>query len=381
MATKTNDPVAEAIRSTEQELFAGAFDKEEHVEDDSGDRSREDMTDEFDEADEAEAVDAKPESDKDKGEVKDGEEDAEADEEGQKRDGKGKFVKADKAEDDEADGDKDAKSETDDDGKVDKTEPLKSEAEGRVPPGRLREQTERAKTAEAERDAARAEAAAVREEIKATNARLDSFLTAIQRQQPPKAQEQPKTDTRPDIFENPEGFVEHLTKGFQSELTRRDQQMEALRVDMSMQAASGRHADTFNKAYEAVSKLDPRNPDDQVTVRRIWASPNPGEALVRWHRNAETLREVGDDPAKFKERIANETRESLMKDPEFRKQLLAGLREEASGANADGKPRTVTRLPKSLNGASGGRRDADDSSPIDDTDGAHFKHAFQIQDA
>src|SRR5581483_3221866 len=83
-----------------------------------------------------------------------------------------------------------------------------------------------------------------------------------------------------------------------------------------------------------------------------YASPNPGEALVSWHKRSATLAEVGDDPAAYRERVAKETREALLKDPEFRKQLLADMRGEA-GVGDDGRPRTQVRLPKSLNGAQG----------------------------
>lgn len=379
MAKKVvDDVVAQAIAATEQELFAGAFDKEDHVEDDSGDTSREQMKDEFEEGEEVEAADAKSESDEDKGGESDDAKDAEADDD-QVRDAKtGKFAKADaakdgKSEDDDADGEKSqaAKSEA---GKPDAD---KAAGDGKVPSGVHRQVSERARIAEAERDAARAEAAAVREEVKATNARLDQFL-ALQRQQPAKVDDKSANPvTPPDIFEDPKGFVSHLEKGFQTELSRRDQQLENIRVGSSMQIAHGFHKEAFEKAYAAVTKLDRNNPDDQVTVRRIWASPNPGESLVTWHRNQETLREVGGDPASFKERIRTETREALMKDPEFRKQLLAGLREEAAGAGVDGKPRTAFKVPKSLNGASGGKRDADDTAPIDDSDRALFDGAFQ----
>ena len=41
--------------------------------------------------------------------------------------------------------------------------------------------------------------------------------------------------------------------------------------------------------------------------------------MVGWHKRNKTLAEVGDNPTEYRERIAKETREALIKDPEFRK--------------------------------------------------------------
>ncbi|WP_340054580.1 hypothetical protein, partial [Pseudomonas sp. JAI120] len=81
-------------------------------------------------------------------------------------------------------------------------------------------------------------------------------------------------------------------------------------------------------------------------------SPNPGEELVRWHRRSTALARFGDDPDAAEARIREETRQALLKDPEFRKQLIADLRQEAS-TGENGAPRTTTRLPKSIARAGG----------------------------
>ena len=81
---------------------------------------------------------------------------------------------------------------------------------------------------------------------------------------------------------------------------------------------------------------------------------------MTWHHNQETLREVGNDPAKFKEGIAKATRESLMKDPEFRKQLIAELRAEAGD---DGPPAGRKTPPSSFRARSMGRPAAHHANP------------------
>ena len=60
--------------------------------------------------------------------------------------------------------------------------------------------------------------------------------------------------------------------------------------------------------------------------------------------------------------VAAETREALMKDPEFRKALLADLRAEASQGE-NGNPRTTTRLPPALARASGSNLGAERGDP------------------
>jgi hypothetical protein len=93
---------------------------------------------------------------------------------------------------------------------------------------------------------------------------------------------------------------------------------------------------------------------------------------MNWQRQQATLQRVGTDPAKFEESIRNETREALMKDPEFRKQLLESMRSEAAPAG-NGRPRTVTRLPPSLADVSGGQSaQSRNPSDYDDSEESAF---------
>ena len=359
MAMREVDALGDAIAATENEIFGEAFGKEEVTLDETGDRSIEQMGD---------GLEGQHEPDEDEEEAE-GEEESGEDEGEQTRDDKGKFAKE---KPDEGKEKPDAKAEA---------ETGKEKPEGRVPSGKLREANERARVAEAERDRLKAEheasEAKSRTDIAELKARFDGVLAALQRQQPTQQQDKPKTETAPDMFEDPEGFRNFQEKRVDAKLDPIAKQLADQRVEFSMMLAHTVHKDAFTKAFEAVSKLDRNNPDDRVTVQRIYASPNPGEALVQWHKRNETLREVGDDPAKYREKIATEAREALMKDPEFRKQLLEDLRAEASGANT-GRPNTVTRLPKSLNGAAGGNTGRD-SDPLqyDDSHSAVFDSAWR----
>ncbi len=238
--------------------------------------------------------------------------------------------------------------------------------EGRVPPGQYRKVAERARAAETERDALKAQ----------LNDRLELVMREISdlKRAPRgdiKPQEPPKPEVVPDIFEDPKGFAEYMQKGFNTELAKRDAQLQNQRVETSMAIAHAFHKDTFEKAYSAVGQLNPQDPDARATVQRIMASPNPGEALVAWHKREQTRAEVGDDFVAYRDRIAKETRENLLNDPEFKKQIVASLRQDAANGD-DGQPRTTTRLPRSLARAGGSNLGADrgDSGYSDGSDQA-----------
>ena len=317
MATESSDPITAAMIETEKEIAGFAWgDDETEAADSTGDRSLEDQ-----------------------GEGLEGQHEPEEDEE----------TEGEEAEETEAEG-----KETPEPVAAKTVEPAKTEPEGRIPPGRLREANERARQLETERDQLKADRDRIAAESKA---RLDLFereLAALKTAPRGEAKPVPAVveETIPDIFEDPKGFAEHLKKGFTTELSKRDAQLSNMRVETSMAIAHATHKDTFEKAWTAINALDPTNPEARQTVQRIYASPNPGDALVSWHKRSQTLAEVGDDPVAYRERVAKETRESLLKDPEFRKQLLADMRGEAA-TGADGQTRNVTRLPKSLGTAQG----------------------------
>lgn len=349
MAMKEVDILGSAMAATENEIFGEAFGKEEMVLDESGDRSVEEM-----------------------GEGLEGQHEPEGDDEDE---GSGSEAEGEEE-------DAEAEAETVAEATTKPKEPVVEppvQHEGRVPAGRLREQTEKVKAAAAERDALKAEREAEklahRKEIEALNAKVDTFLTVLQRQQPAQPVAKVETPEVPDLFEDPKAFLEHLNKGFEAKLQERDRRIEDMRIETSMQSAHARHGEAFPLAYQALVNLDRSNPDNLQTGQRILAAPNPGEALMQWHRRNEAFRRVGENPEKYEESIREKARNDLMKDPDFRKQLLADLQAEAATGD-HGTPRTITRLPKSLNGASGNNSGRGDASYGDDSDSSVFNSAF-----
>ena len=357
MANEDNerDIIRDAIIGTEKEIFGGAFEKEDVTHDESGDRSLEAM-----------------------GEGLEGQHEPEDEEESESVEGEAKPEETDGKKPGEPKAEaKPAKAEA-----QPKTEETRKEPEGRVPPGRLREETKRAQAAEAAAKALESQLAekeaAHKKELDAINAKFEGVLAAIQKQQPaqPKPAEAKAPEGPPDLFEDPKGFAEYMKRANESQVRELAQRLDNQRVENSLQVAHARHGDAFTAAFQAVTKLDPNNEDNRNLVRRMYVAPNPGEALVAWHKRNEALREVGTDPAAYKARIAEETRKALMADPEFRKQFIEELRGEAEVGD-NGRPRTTLKLPASLNRAPGGNtRSPNDLEIFDGSEQATFNSAW-----
>lgn len=327
MAERMVDALSDAVGATEKDIFLEAIDGKA-PEPSDGDRSAEAMGTGLEgqlEADDAEGDEAD--------EIKD--EPVEA-KDGQERDDKGRFAE---------------KSEPETKGKQE-TKDAGEEPPARVPSSRLREETERARQAEDRAKQAEDRATAIeaqrQADIAAFNARLDGILQA-QRNVPQPKPEPKAVPQRPDIFTDPDGWQRWADDRRADEMQSLRQDYDTRILNMSLAAAHEAHGERFEKAYAALTAGDPRDPGRQAMVTRITSAPNPGSALMRWWGEQETIREVGPDPSKYRERIETETRQSLMKDPEFRKAMLEHLRGEAS---ANGNSRV--KLPPSLNGSSGG---------------------------
>lgn len=320
----------DAVISTNKEIAASVFDQDDLVHDETGDRSLETMGD---------GLEGQHEPEEDEPEAGEGEETSQEGAEGKDA--------TDPKDDLKAKDGKDADPKAGD----------RQDQKAFVPPGRLREQTELARAAQAERDAIKAERDAERAQSQKDIAELKAAMALLQRQQQvtqpkPAEVEKPKI---PDILEDPIGYAEYVSRQVEERVARTEKAANDRYLNASMDSARARHGETFDAAWKAVTSLNPAEPENKALVQRILAQPNPGDALVSWHKRQETLREVGEDPAAFKARAQAEERERLKSDPEFRRQFLAELRGEAEGSlNANGRPRNKIELPPSIQRAAGG---------------------------
>jgi hypothetical protein len=191
-----------------------------------------------------------------------------------------------------------------------------------IPSWRLREETQRRREAE--------------ERLAAASAQLQQFLNQARQQQ----QRQP--EPLPDLIEQPEAYARAIEQ-------RLTQQFEQRDIARSLFRADKQYGEEFRKAYEAFNS--PQHANDEHLLARVRNSYDQGEAILTWHREQEVLREIGNNPVTYKQRIRSE----LMQDAEFRKEFMASMRAEATS-----KPSSVTSLPnlsRAPGSASGPRDD------------------------
>jgi outer membrane biosynthesis protein TonB len=200
-----------------------------------------------------------------------------------------------------------------------------------VPLSELLNTRERAQSAERERD------------------ELKRALEHIQRQQ---QQAQQKPAEVPDIFSDPEAYTRHINETVHRTTTE-------MRLEFDMQLAEVRHPDVFPKAYDAFIQAvgNPGRPNPQL-YHEVMGARSPGQAIVDWFKRDQVLREVGTDPAAYRQKLQQE----LLNDQEFIAQVIAKTRGDAGNGS---RPTNVTRLP-SLNR----QTSAANSKEADDNDGS-----------
>lgn len=316
------------LDGTEDEIAAYMF-ADDEPEDDDGDTSLEEMSDV-------------------PGEVEEG--DDEPDEIEQPEHDIGQETEEDETEDDEARAE-DHEQETED---------LEGTPQGRPepPPSRvLREERERRRQTEAELANARARIAAY--EVNQQQFRSSN-------EAPLQHEDNADFDL---MFSNPRAWAAQQRAEILTEI-------RAQNVNASLGAAHEEHGKNFEAAYRALTSLNPQDPLARAQVQRVWNAPNPGGALMRWHKQQQTFNEIGDDPDAWFERRLQER----LNDPDTRRQTMASMRQDAMRGDG-GRPRTTTRLPRSLNSASGsggrgGRREADPDL-YDDSDASVFAFAMR----
>lgn len=318
MALKTvtaeDEGLATAIAETEQEIFSEANGTEPL--DNDGDKSLEEMGDGL--------------------EGEDTDEDTPDTEEGE----------AEEAETVETQGEEQPEQQRDERGRF----------EG-VPPGRLREEAEKRREAEGQLTAKDAELISLRREMDALKAGLT--------QRPQVQQQEHKPAEPPDMFADPEGFRTYV-------IDQANQAAQYRHVESSLADAAETHGEKFQAAYAEAQRVGQSEVQQfgigrSPTVNRIWSAPNPGKALMSWHAQQQTLREVGNDPQAYREKL----REELMNDPDVQAQVIERARGSARQNGA--RSYSQSRMPPSLNGQTGSSHQVDDPDMYDNSERSVFE--------
>jgi hypothetical protein len=211
---------------------------------------------------------------------------------------------------------------------------------GHIPAWRLREEAENRRAAEAKYQ------------------QLEREIAELRRN-PPKPAEPPKPQEMPDPLLDPAGYQAHLRNEWQEAL-------KAQAGEISLRYARRANPERFAKAYAEVQN---GSPADRARIRD---APDPGDELLAWYSEREAIREVGPDPAAYKQRILDEA----LKDPAYLAKAAAALRLSVVPSTGNGlRQPSPVRLPPSLNGItpSGAAIAGDDDTDMSDE--AIFRHA------
>jgi hypothetical protein len=159
------------------------------------------------------------------------------------------------------------------------------------------------KLAQSERDLA---------EMRGRQAAYEAFQRDQQR-----PQEQPKPEQpRPDLFENPEAYVQHQVQQLLAQqITPLQQQLQRDREEWSREAAIKEYGEeTVKAAYSWLEEgARTRDPDRGMVFQKAMASSRPYLELVREYQHRQAIKQVGTDPNKWFET----TLEQKLADPAF----------------------------------------------------------------
>jgi hypothetical protein len=158
-------------------------------------------------------------------------------------------------------------------------------------------------------------------------------------QQPRQQPEPEKVVERPDMFENPDGFVEH---GVRSAVDPVKAEVGQLREFYSRREAIRDHGQ--EKVQAAFSALDQAakagDPEARAVCAKVKESMDPFGDIVQWHQRSTVISEVGNDPAAYRQRILDEA----LKDQAFLNKALEQARGVATPVVNGPKPAALPSL-------------------------------------
>lgn len=194
--------------------------------------------------------------------------------------------------------------------------------EAHIPSWRLREQTERAEAAERR-------AQQMQSDFERRFNELQSRL--------PK----PEPQAAPDVFENPDGFLQH---GVNRAIDPVKSEIGQLREFYSRKEATREHGEEKVKAaYDAIAQgMQSRDPEVVATYQRAMQSMDPYGEIVKWHQQKTIYSQIGNDP----EAWFNKQLEERSKDPAFQAKLLGQAQQQVK--NPSGTVANIVKLPPSL---------------------------------
>jgi hypothetical protein len=139
-------------------------------------------------------------------------------------------------------------------------------------------------------------------------------LIAALRTPPAQPQQNAPQPQAPDFFADPEGAVRAMIAEHVQPLAAHQGRMTE---QMSQQFAVQNHgAEAVQAAYAELENRIAVNPTAaRGEYQRIMSSGNPWGELVKWHKNETALKEIGNDPVAYRERLKAELLEEMKGQP------------------------------------------------------------------
>lgn len=196
--------------------------------------------------------------------------------------------------------------------------------EAHIPSWRLREQTERAEAAELRAQQIQSD----------FERRFNELQSRLPKQEPQQA---------PDIFEDPNKFLEH---GVRQAVDPVRSEVGQMREFYSRRDAVRDHGEEkVNAAYDAIAKgLQSRDPEVATVYQRAMSSMDPYGDIVKWHQQKTVYSQIGNDPEAW---FNKQLEERMAKDPNFQAKLLGQTQQQIRNPSGS-QPANIVKLPPSL---------------------------------
>ena len=144
-------------------------------------------------------------------------------------------------------------------------------------------------------------------EFRRSNESLQRQVSELLQRVPVPQKETPKA---PDFFENPEAATAHHV---QSQVSPQFDQINQTLLAFAKDNAITRFTeDAVNEAERAFIAAMQGGKLDQADYQKVVGSPNRYAAAVQWHKRQLAQAEIGDDPAKYREKLEAEIREKVL---------------------------------------------------------------------
>lgn len=152
--------------------------------------------------------------------------------------------------------------------------------------------------------------------------------------------EKKKQEGPPEFWENPTERTQYEARTLVDPVR---QEVQADRLFWSERFAVQEHgAETVQQAVAGLTELQRTNPAEYQRLEQLATnSRDPYGDVVRWHKQQSALREIGPDPAVFRQKHADE----LLKDPEHLAKAAEAYRAMAQG-NPQFRPPTPAQAPQ-----------------------------------